>query len=458
MNGSTNHEDRPAKICKIAGRVSHGSDPLEFTGINKEKMFFDIHNFADLKEKRKACFYTKTIEACGHKWRMKIYPRGKNSSKTDAEYTSIYLCCADENIETNPVIARGFFRTKTMTDNLAEFKYEERKGQGFKDFKKRENIIQQDLNQQGTLTIEVEIETATEKREVWAPSKTNTKMCKDVMTMLYRSLEQTSDVTFVVGPAKEEIPAHKCVLAVQAKDLYDLVITAEESAASNSDSSNIILKDIDANAFGMFVKFVYGMLPDMRDAENGDKNENGNTDDAVDTIRNEEQATSILLIADRFGCTDLKLHMESYLIRNILVPSKAARLLLLADSYSCPLLKEAAMRIYITDPNSVKRSEKDWKQLQDSTKLLIELLDYATTTSSSDGGRTTYSSYIQNGNGTMEDADGYDVRSLRERLEAYELDLDGSRTMLLKRWKEYLLAQRGDDDDDDDMESTNSWL
>ena len=46
----------------------------------------------------------------------------------------------------------------------------------------------------------------------------------------------------------------------------------------------------------------------------------------------------------------------------------------------------------------------------------------------------------------MNDADEYDVRSLRERLEAYELDLDGSREMLLQRWKEYLSAQRGDDD------------
>ena len=43
-------------------------------------------------------------------------------------------------------------------------------------------------------------------------------------------------------------------------------------------------------------------------------------------------------------------------------------------------------------------------------------------------------------------------------LEAYDLDLDGSRAMLLQRWKEYLLAQRGDDDDDDDdnIDSSNS--
>ena len=153
MNGSTNHMDRSTKICKVAGRVSYGSDPLEFTGLNKEKMFFDIHNFADLKEKREAFFITKTIKACGHVWKLYIYPRGENFSKTNAEYTSIFVCCADENIKTNPVHAKAFIRTKTMTDNLGEFKYADYLGWGVKDFKTREDIIRQDLNKQGTLTI-----------------------------------------------------------------------------------------------------------------------------------------------------------------------------------------------------------------------------------------------------------------------------------------------------------------
>ena len=98
------------------------------------------------------------------------------------------------------------------------------------------------------------------------------------------------------------------------------------------------------------------------------------------------------------------------------------------------------MNTYMAYPQTVQQSEKGWKNLQESNKLLLELLNYATS------GRKHYSSFINDGTGTMNDADAYDVRSLRERLEAYELDLDGSREMLLQRWKEYLSAQRGDDD------------
>ena len=268
---------------------------------------------------------------------------------------------------------------------------------------------------------------------------------------LYESIEETSDVTFLVGPSKVVQHAHKNILAVQARDLYDLVITEESSSSSpkaKAKSENaIVLQDVDVNAFEVFLKFVYGILPDMINAENGEDNDD---DDDVSLRkiarrqRNEsKEAVQILLIADRFGCTDLKLHMESYLIRKVLVPSTAARLLLLADSHSLPLLKEACMDTYILDPTTVQQSEVDWNQLQESTKLLVELLNYATT-ASSDGGRKRYSSYINDGKGTLAVADEYDVTSLRERLEAYDLDLDGSREMLLQRWKNYLVAPDGD--------------
>ena len=450
MDESTNHEDRPAKRCKLAGTISYGTAPTEFTGYDKEKMVFLIHNFAELQEKRTEFFFTKANEACGQEWKLLVYPRGDKNSKTDAEYTSVFLACVNKNIETNPVIARGSIRTKTKTHSLEE-KYENRIGRGSREFKKREDIIRQDLNKQGTLTIEVELEVATEKRKVWSPNTSNIN--KDVMLKLYESIEETSDVTFLVGPSKVVQHAHKNILAVQARDLYDLVITEEASSSSPKakarstrsqakSENSIVLQDVDANAFEAFLKFVYGIVPDMINAENGEDNDD---DGDVATDTNEAEAKLILLVADRFGCTDLKLHMESYLIRKVLVPSKAARLLLLADSHSCALLKEAAMKVYITDPKTVMEAHDDWKTLQESTKLLTELLVYATL----DRSTTTYSSVVSDGDGTVNDADGFDVTSLRERLEAYDLDLDGSREMLLHRWKNYLGAQRGDDGDVD---------
>ena len=448
MNG----QGRPVKRRKLAGTTSYGTAPTEFTGYGKETIVFLIHNFADLQGKREECIKTETIRACGHKWKLNIFPRGTEDSISTVEYSSIFLYCKSDNIETNPVIARVSIRTKTTVLTPSAYKYTKKTvGRGSENFKKREDIIQQDLNKQGTLTIEVEIEIATERQKVWSPNTSNIN--KDVMMKLYDSLEETSDVTFLVGPSKEEFQAHKCVLAVQARDLYDLVITEEASSSSPKakarstrsqakSENSIVLQDVDANAFEAFLKFVYGIVPDMINAENGEDNDD---DGDVATDTNEAEAKLILLVADRFGCTDLKLHMESYLIRKVLVPSKAARLLLLADSHSCALLKEAAMKVYITDPKTVMAAHDDWNTLQESTKLLTELLVYATL----DRSTTTYSSVVSDGDGTVNDADGFDVTSLRERLEAYNLDLDGSREMLLHRWKNYLGAQRGDDGDVD---------
>ena len=108
-------------------------------------------------------------------------------------------------------------------------------------------------------------------------------------------------------------------------------------------------------------------------------------------------------------------------------------MLLLADSHSCALLKEASMNAFVTDPKTAMESHDDWNNIQESTKLLEELFIHATSGRSN----TKYSSVVTNGDGTVNDADGLDVTSLRERLQKYHLDVDGSKKMLLKRWKNH---------------------
>ncbi|OEU18051.1 hypothetical protein FRACYDRAFT_268855 [Fragilariopsis cylindrus CCMP1102] len=127
--------------------------------------------------------------------------------------------------------------------------------------------------------------------------------------------------------------------------------------------------------------------------------------------------------------------MESILTEKFLIPSTAAGFLLLADSYSCALLKEAAMVVYASNPNDVmESSQDDWTKLKESNDLLVELLVYATSS------RKQYSSVVDDGNGTIDDVDDFDVTSLRERLQQQnvDLDLDGSREILVERWKNYL--------------------
>ena len=61
----------------------------------------------------------------------------------------------------------------------------------------------------------------------------------------------------------------------------------------------------------------------------------------------------LLLAADRLGCTDLKLYVESTIVENFLDASNAAEWVVRSDSHSCPLLKEASMKIYASDNNTV---------------------------------------------------------------------------------------------------------
>jgi len=305
-----------------------------------------------------------------------------------------------------PFFARDFFNVPKKALNM------------WLNLKKCEDVIREDCTKDGTLTIEVDIIPATPERSqsVWSPNLDHS--FGNIVPELYRSIDDTFDVTFLVGPSEKELKAHKTILSIRAKALYDLIITEEASmtAASRRDTTTIVLPKIDAKAFDTLLKFAYGLVPEL------------NNDD----VNKEATARSILAVADRYGCTELKLHVESYLVQTILVPINAASLLLFADSYSTPLLKEASMNRYMTDAEAFMGAARAWTALQESTKLLTELLVYT------NRGRNKSSSVVVDGDGTTNDADIFDVTSLRERLEKYNLDLDGSRAMLLQRWKQFL--------------------
>merc|ERR1712238_280348 len=189
----------------------------------------------------------------------------------------------------------------------------------------------------------------------------------------------------------------------------------------------VVLADVDETIFEILIRFVYS-------------SEEPKLDDL-----DEETIKSILVAANRFGVTELKLYAESVVIEKFLVPSKAAALLLFADAHMCALLKEGTMDAYMTDPQAVVASHIDWTKLQESNKLLTELLLY--TSSGGAGERKRYSTYVRNvdskGDNILEDFDDLDVTSLRERLQQEtDLDVDGSRSMLVERWKDYLEGER----------------
>ena len=168
---------------------------------------------------------------------------------------------------------------------------------------------------------------------------------------------------------------------------------------------------IDRDTFGVIHQYIYAML-DV---------------DAVGTWDSLEKTQSILQAADKFGCTPLKLYAESVLTNKFLMPDTCAALLVMADSYSCPLLKEAAKDMYKEHSVAVLRSD-EWKNLMmDCPKLLSELLCACSVASCS---------YKEDKVKT------WDVPTLRKKLQDAKLDLDGSKEMLVKRWKDHVLGTK----------------
>jgi BTB/POZ domain len=168
----------------------------------------------------------------------------------------------------------------------------------------------------------------------------------------------------------------------------------------------ISLPDVDADSFRSMVRWIY----------TGDWSSSS-------AISNANEGKSLLTTADRFGCNRLKLWVESFMVETFLDESNAADLLLLGESHTCALLKEAAMKICKYNANAVIITE-GWKRVVESNALMAELFSAVATGNSQ-----------QTTSGDATDLAGQSVAELRDRLLKRGRDVDGSREMLVKRLK-----------------------
>ena len=407
-------EGQPAKRSKVAAvpvhRSSHGIAPKEYLDKNKATIVFDVHNFAVLEEKRDACIVSKTAQVFGYPFRVCVYPRGDRISKADVEHVSLDLQFMGENTESNPVFAKTQFISKTISSSLEVHDFKNNEDWGYTNFCKRSEVIEEELDKDGTFTVKVDITIGTEKKKVWYPKLTTPDPYR---TRQYESTSY-SDVTFVVGTSRKEFLGHKWIIELRASLLHEIIITDEE----DPNTTRVELSNMNENVFEMFFLFIY-------------------KDDAPIITGDEEQAKQLLLAADRFGCTNLKLYMESMMVETFVSSSNVIDLLMIGDSFSCALLKETCMNFYMENPTIVQEESKpDWTRLTESTSLLLELLNYATSGRKMCMPLQYYKSNSAGKRGScfMHPGDYLDVTSLRERLELLNFDVDGSREMLVQRW------------------------
>jgi hypothetical protein len=134
------------------------------------------------------------------------------------------------------------------------------------------------------------------------------------------------------------------------------------------------------------------------------------------SCENESQTKAILKAASYLELTKLKICAEERLAYEYLKIDNAVELLLCADAHVCALLKEEAMTFCLSYLDLVKQTP-GWQMLKESTEMYEELLAICVQEVS------------------MYTVDSLDVKSLRDQLESYGLDIDGTREMLVARLK-----------------------
>jgi len=353
-----------------------------------------------------------TLEAHGYKWDVTVYP---NSNEMNF---ALYLEDEGVIVKFKPICqlylgSNLFEERKLQPDTIAE----------------RDPIVIGSFDRQvlycfNDFTLEVDIEFLGLQKHVWFPEKTPRD---ETLAKLFKCKE-TSDVTFLVEGHMFDL--HKNILFLKCKKLYEI---ANESGG---DAHAIPIQSIKKGAFENMIEYIYTQKIH-----------------SVSLV----EAKEILVAADLFECIDLKLYMESVITFYDLELENAAELLIFANSYSCALLWEAAVKLYILDAESVEKSEA-WSRVRESNQVLAELLN--------DVRPKKRGAENNDDENTIE---MMSVADLRNELQEADLALDGSRSVLVKRLETHRKETQdrndqqeesggtdGNDNDDEQDDTTNS--
>ena len=380
---------------KLVDSASIGSPPKKILE-SIETIQLVIHNFKDRTEKRGEFIPSPVLKAHGYDWTMLIYPKGSLASSSETVYVSCMLeYVGDQKHE--PVARVAIVRKGTWTAWSEVMRFDGETGMEGKDYATRDDLLANGLEENGSLEIQFDIQIASESKLVWYPKELQQQ---EILTELYHEASETADVVFNIGGM--EYHAHKSILSRRAKTLFEL-----SKDYNNDDDREVVIpiSDMRGEIFQKLLEFIYTVkTPEVKDVTT---------------------AIDILLAANRFDCTELKLYAESVIVDKFLTPTIAAKMLILGDSYSCALLKEAAMNLYASNPSAAKESE-GWSDLKESNRLLYELLEFMSYKNDHDATTTTTTT-----------VDNLDVTSLREQLQESKLEVDGSRSMLVERLKKH---------------------
>ena len=374
-----------------------------------------FHDFAELPSERGDLTLSPVLKCHGLEWQIMLYPGGQQKSSEDDVFISLRLssksCTSREKIKAKYIIRVPFAAGKAV-GSKGEFRlFSASNSWGQGDFAKREDVLDSSKKYlvDGNLVVEVEMQVLLDKPPTWTPTNT---VCSDMLEILDSADEETADVSFEVGDSDKATTrsrkdghmtfyAHKAILSKRAPALAALMDDCSPGTA-------IPISDVHPDLFRMLLRFIYGGEVPGENVLTG-------------------EGRGIIRIADRFGCTGLKLAAEAELAAAGITTENAADIILFADATNCAMLKEAAMEYFVTNAQAVMESE-GFGQVKESPAIMAELMAVAfggnkkrPASSDADSGR---------------DYKRMRVSTLRQQLDDKGFDVDGSKEMLVARLEE----------------------
>ena len=375
--------------CVSVGEAPHKRKK----GFETETIKFTIHDFKGQKEYR---IESPIVRAHGHDWSVMFYRNDPDDPEDVDMECYLFLIPRSDDDE---VTASLNFRCKDIRWREEQCKFDRHsRDYGSAYFLDRDHLDKY-LEDDGSLVIECDIEV--DRPRSWYTDKFQPQ---SLLADLYQAASpETSDAVFSVG--QRIFYAHQAILSLRCPKLYEI---AKESTSDNETTQPIPIHFVREEIFESMLGFAYTVQ----------------TPETM-TIKTEQFAKDLLDAADRFEFVPLKLFVESVLADRFLGWENAATLLLFADSHSCALLKEAASQLILSDMKSIEET-RDWPRIKESNQLMVELLHEA----------SRKVAFKKNSDPTPTDnVDCLDVTSLREELEQAKIDVDGSREVLVNRWK-----------------------
>eukprot|EP00986_Skeletonema_menzelii_P003918 scaffold1277_cov137-Skeletonema_menzelii.AAC.1 len=281
-----------------------------------------FHGFADLPSAVGEYTLSPGFTCNGHKWCLQIYPGGERES---AGFVSVFLVGQAATTATYEVGLQDKSQRVQYNRAATGINFDSnRTSLGWPKYGERSNILNNHLDDDGTLAVLVSI-----KRDADPPFVPSNPMSGMITGMFLD--EETADVCFQVsnGDVREDVGdeeaslpvtfhAHRLILKACAPMLASLFGSDDE----NEKIARVSITDINPTIFHHILHYVYGgSVPD------GEMN---------------AHAKDFISAADKYSIVNLKLQAEAAYVKSTEITiGNAIDILLYADSLNCAFLKEA---------------------------------------------------------------------------------------------------------------------